>query len=87
LLERHALSEAVFADVNAHLTERGITLRSGTLMDATIIDAPSSTKNKARAYNGFSRSRITTVAPNCASASYAPTGLAPVSPDTQAVTV
>ena len=47
LLERHGLSEAIFADVNAHLTEKGITLRSGTLVDATIIDAQSSTKNKA----------------------------------------
>lgn len=49
LLERHGLTEAIFADVNAHLAEKGITLRSGTLVDATIIDAPSSTKNKAGA--------------------------------------
>ena len=49
LLERHGLTEAIFADVNAHLADKGITLRSGTLVDATIIDAPSSTKNKARA--------------------------------------
>ena len=47
LLERHALPEAIFAEVNAHLAEKGVTLRSGTLVDATIIDAPSSTKNKA----------------------------------------
>lgn len=47
LLERHALSEAIFAEVNAYLAENGMTLRSGTLVDATIIDAPSSTKNKA----------------------------------------
>ena len=47
LLERHALPEAIFAEVNAHLAENGIALRSGTLVDATIIDAPSSTKNKA----------------------------------------
>lgn len=47
LLEQHALTEAIFAEVNAHLAERGVTLRSGTLVDATIIDAPSSTKNKA----------------------------------------
>ena len=47
LLERHRLTEAIFADVNAHLADKGITLRSGTLVDATIIDAPSSTKNKA----------------------------------------
>ena len=49
LLERHGLTEAVFAEVNAHLADKGITLRSGTLVDATIIDAPSSTKNKSGA--------------------------------------
>jgi IS5 family transposase len=49
LLERHELTEAIFADVNRHLADKGITLRSGTLVDATIIDAPSSTKNKAGA--------------------------------------
>ncbi len=49
LLERHGLTEAIFAEVNAHLADKGISLRSGTLVDATIIDAPSSTKNKARA--------------------------------------
>lgn len=47
LLERHALTEAIFAEVNAYLAENGLTLRSGTLVDATIIDAPRSTKNKA----------------------------------------
>ncbi|MGR3388578.1 MAG: IS5 family transposase [Paracoccus sp. (in: a-proteobacteria)] len=49
LLERHGLTEALFAEVNRHLADKGITLRSGTLVDATIIDAPSSTKNKAGA--------------------------------------
>lgn len=49
LLGRHGLTDAIFAEVNAHLADKGITLRSGTLVDATIIDAPSSTKNKARA--------------------------------------
>jgi transposase, IS5 family len=48
LLERHGLTEAIFTDVNIHLADKGITLRAGTLVDATIIDAPSSTKNKAR---------------------------------------
>ena len=48
LLERHGLTEAIFAEVNGHLADRGITLRSGTLVDATIIDAPSSTKNEAK---------------------------------------
>ena len=49
LLERHGLTQAIFADVNAHLADKGIGLRSGTLVDATMIDAPSSTKNKSRA--------------------------------------
>ncbi|RXV57757.1 IS5/IS1182 family transposase, partial [Roseovarius sp. A46] len=43
------LTEAIFAEVNAYLANKGMTLRSGTLVDATIIDAPSSTKNKAKA--------------------------------------
>ncbi|MCA0957398.1 IS5 family transposase [Mameliella alba] len=49
LLEKHALTETLFAEVNSHLADQGITLRSGTLVDATIIDAPSSTKNEAQA--------------------------------------
>lgn len=47
LLERHALTEAIFAAMIAYLAENGMALRSGTLVDATIIHAPSSTKNKA----------------------------------------
>ncbi len=49
LLEKHQLTEKLFAQVNAYLADKGVTLRSGTLVDATIIDAPSSTKNKAKA--------------------------------------
>jgi IS5 family transposase len=49
LLEKHQLTEKMFAEVNRHLADQGITLRSGTLVDATIIDAPSSTKNEAKA--------------------------------------
>ena len=49
LLEPDGLTEAIFADVNAHLADKGINLHLGTLVDATIIDAPSSTKNKAKA--------------------------------------
>ena len=45
LLETHRLTEKLFAEVNGHLADQGITLRSGTLVDATIIDAPSSTRN------------------------------------------
>jgi IS5 family transposase len=49
LLEKHQLTEQLFVEVNSHLADQGITLRSGTLVDATIIDAPSSTKNTAGA--------------------------------------
>jgi len=49
LLERHELTRAVFDEINAYLREKGILLREGTLVDATLIDAPSSTKNKQRA--------------------------------------
>lgn len=42
----NGLTEALFAEVNAHLADKGISMRSGTLVDATIIDAPPSTKNE-----------------------------------------
>jgi transposase, IS5 family len=47
LLERHELTKAVFAAVSQHLEERGAMLRGGTIMDATLIAASPSTKNKA----------------------------------------
>lgn len=49
LLERHELTRAIFETVNVYLREKGILLRKGTLVDATLIDAPSSTKNRHRA--------------------------------------
>jgi IS5 family transposase len=49
LLETHQLTEALFAEINAHLSEKGLTLKSGTIVDATIIHAPSSTKNRDKA--------------------------------------
>ena len=45
LLETHALTMKMFERVNAMLEKRGLLLRSGTIVDATIIAAPSSTKN------------------------------------------
>jgi transposase, IS5 family len=45
LLEKHRLTEAIFAEVRALLEERRLLLKSGTIVDATIIAAPSSTKN------------------------------------------
>jgi IS5 family transposase len=46
LLEKHKLTEHIFAAINAHLAEKGQMLREGTIVDATIIAAPSSTKNQ-----------------------------------------
>ena len=46
LLEKHDLGEQIFETVKAHLSARGMTMRQGTIVDATLIAAPSSTKNK-----------------------------------------
>lgn len=48
LLEVHHLARAMFEEVNAHLQRRGLSLRAGTIVDATIIAAPTSTKNADR---------------------------------------
>ena len=40
LLERHELTRAIFEAINSYLRERSILLREGTLVDATLIDAP-----------------------------------------------
>jgi IS5 family transposase len=46
LLEQHEMSARVLKVVNRHLASRGIKVSNGTIVDATIIDAPSSTKNQ-----------------------------------------
>ena len=48
-LERHKLAEQILAIVNDLLTAKGLLLKAGTAVDATLIAAPSSTKNKDRA--------------------------------------
>jgi IS5 family transposase len=48
LLERHQLTEKLFAEVRSLLQEKRLLLKSGTIVDATIINAPSSTKNEAK---------------------------------------
>jgi len=45
LLEQHGLTEAIFNSITGLLEERRLLLRSGTIVDATIVAAPSSTKN------------------------------------------
>lgn len=46
LLEKHGLSQQMFAAVNGLLTEQGLLLREGITVDATLIAAPPSTKNR-----------------------------------------
>src|SRR5207245_11723016 len=46
LLETHGLTQVIFTTINGHLAGKGLLLRQGTIVDATIIAAPSSTKNE-----------------------------------------
>jgi IS5 family transposase len=46
LLETHALTRTVFDTINGHLAQKGLLLREGTIVDATLIAAPPSTKNR-----------------------------------------
>ena len=48
LLEQNDLGEQIFEAVKAHLKANGMAMKQGTIIDATIIAAPSSTKNKNR---------------------------------------
>ena len=47
LLENHKLGQGLLDEINAHLESQGLWLREGTIVDATIIEAPYSTKNRA----------------------------------------
>ena len=46
LLESHKLPQAMLLEVNTFLKERGLLMSQGTLIDATLIAAPSSTRNE-----------------------------------------
>lgn len=48
LLEEHRLTERLFDSVRGLLEEKGLLLKAGTIVDATILSAPSSTKNASR---------------------------------------
>ena len=48
LLERHELTRRIFEEVGAMLAQKKLTLREGTIVDATMIAAPSSTKNERK---------------------------------------
>jgi transposase, IS5 family len=49
LLEAYGLGRRLFDEVQRHLAENGLKVATGTIVDATIINAPSSTKNRAKA--------------------------------------
>jgi IS5 family transposase len=46
LLEAQQLTRQIFDAINGHLAEKGLMMREGTIVDATLIAAPPSTKNK-----------------------------------------
>ena len=46
LLEAKGLTRQIFDTINGHLAEKGLMMREGTIVDATLIAAPPSTKNK-----------------------------------------
>ena len=48
LLQDNDLTRALFDEINAHLGQQGLLMRAGTIVDATIIAAPSSTKNEGK---------------------------------------
>jgi transposase, IS5 family len=48
LLEKHALTQRIFEEINASLAEQDLFMREGTIVDATIVATPPSTKNKAK---------------------------------------
>ena len=48
-LEAHDLGRRLFDEVQRHLAAKGLKVTTGTIVDATIINAPSSTKNATKA--------------------------------------
>lgn len=47
-LEKHALTELIFSTINEFLASNGLLLKKGSVVDATIINAPTSTKNETK---------------------------------------
>lgn len=52
LLERHDLGQVLMDAISQQLAAQGVRLQAGTMVDATIPDAPASTKNRARVAPG-----------------------------------
>ncbi len=48
LLEHHGLGQVLFESIKDHLSEEGLMLKEGTIVDASIIEASASTKNRKR---------------------------------------
>lgn len=48
LLEKHDRTKKIFEEGKRYMAEKGLLLREGTIVDATIINAPSSTKNQEK---------------------------------------
>lgn len=48
LLEKHKIGEQIFKAINQALEQNGVIMQGGTIVDATIINAPSSTKNREK---------------------------------------
>ena len=49
LLETHGLTGRIFEAIKTHLADKGLMMREGTIVDATLIAAPPSTKNRTKA--------------------------------------
>ena len=49
LLEKHELTAGLLEEINAHLKDQGLLVSKGSMVDATLIHAPSSTKNQEQA--------------------------------------
>jgi len=59
LLERHHLGDALFQSIGEYLQEKRLRIGSGTIVDASIISAPSSTKNQSKSrYPEMHQTRI-----------------------------
>jgi IS5 family transposase len=49
ILQKQSLTQLIFEQINAHLAEKSMLMREDTIVDATIIAVPPSTKNRAKA--------------------------------------
>ncbi len=74
LLEQHSLGKKLFKKINRQLARHGLMVREGSIVDATIIEAPRSTKNRDKARDperhqtekgAISRSTISKVTQDC----------------------